>query len=95
MTGVEGYIESTASGFVAGLNAARLALGLESVVFPRITMLGAMAHYVSHGSLSRFTPMNANFGIVEGLGYRVKGGKSAKNEALSARALDALAEISL
>lgn len=95
MTGVEGYVESAASGLVAGINAARLALGLESVIFPKVTMLGAMANYVKCGSLGRFTPMNANFGIVEGLGYRVKGGKSAKNEALSARALAALSEIEI
>ena len=49
MTGVEGYIESTGSGFVAGLNAARRALGLEPVIFPEVTMIGAMAHYISHG----------------------------------------------
>ncbi len=91
MTGVEGYVESAGSGLVAGLNAARAALGLEKVVFPCETVLGAMAAYVSRGGIGRFTPMNANFGIVPPLGYRVKGGKTAKNEALSARALEALA----
>ncbi len=90
MTGVEGYVESAGSGLVVGLNAARRALGLDPVVFPRITMLGAMAGYVSGGGVGRFTPMNANFGIVPPLGYRVKGGKSAKNEVISARALEAL-----
>lgn len=93
MTGVEGYIESAGSGLVAGLNAARRAKGEESLVFPRTTMLGAMAHYVALGGTSDFVPMNANFGIIEPLGYRVKGGKVAKNEALSARALEALANL--
>ncbi len=88
MTGVEGYIESAGSGFVAGVNAALRALGKEPLVFPDVTMLGAMAKYVSTGGLSGdFVPMNANFGIVPPLEKRVKGGKALKNEALSARAL--------
>ena len=52
-----------------------------------------MAAYVSGGGIGRFTPMNANFGIVEPLGYRVKGGKTAKNEAIAARALEALSAL--
>ena len=56
-------------------------------MFPRTTMLGAMAHYVSHGSVGVFTPMNANFGIIEPLAQRVKGGKMAKNQALADRSL--------
>lgn len=87
MTGVEGYIESTGSGFVAGLNAARRVLGESEIVFPRATMLGAMADYVSSGNGSSFVPMNANFGIIEPLPQRVKGGKRAKYEALAERAL--------
>ena len=87
MTGVEGYIESTGSGFVAGVNAARRVLGQEPVIFPQITMIGAMAHYVSHGGEGDFTPMNANFGIVPLPEKRVKGGKTARNEALAARSL--------
>ncbi len=90
MTGVEGYIESTGSGFVAGLNAARLALGLDPVIFPETTMIGAMAHYVSHGGLGDFVPMNANFGIIPSLDYRVKGGKVARYEVYADRALTAL-----
>ena len=94
MTGVEGYVESAGSGLVAGINAARQALGMSSLVFPRTTVIGAMADYVSRGGIGgRFTPMNANFGIVEPLGYRVKGGKTAKNEELAKRALEALAEV--
>ena len=90
MTGVEGYIESTGSGFVAGLNAARMALGLDPVIFPETTMIGAMAHYVSHGGLGDFVPMNANFGIIPSLDHRVKGGKIARYEIYAARALEAL-----
>ena len=93
MTGVEGYIESAGSGFVAGLSAARAALGKEKVIFPKSTMLGAMSHYVANGGASEFKPMNANFGIVEPLGYRVKGGKAVKNEAISRRALETLERI--
>ena len=90
MTGVEGYIESTGSGFVAGLNAARMALGLEPLIFPQTTMIGAMAHYISHGGLGDFVPMNANFGIIPSLETRVKGGKLARYEVYAARALEAL-----
>ena len=93
MTGVEGYIESAGSGFLAGLSAAREALGEEKVIFPKTTMLGAMAHYVAFGGVSEFKPMNANFGIVEPLGVKVKGGKAVKNEALSRRALDVVENI--
>jgi len=93
MTGVEGYVESAGSGLVAGTNAARKALGLDSLVFPKTTVLGAMANYVSFGGTGRFTPMNANFGIIEPLGYRVKGGKTAKNEELAKRALEALSKV--
>ena len=93
MTGVEGYIESAGSGLVAGLNAARRARGEEPFVFPRETMLGAMASYVSTGGMGDFIPMNANFGIVPRLDQKVKGGKSARNEALSARSLALLADL--
>ncbi len=93
MTGVEGYVESAGSGLVAGINAAYRALGKNSMVFPEETMLGAMAAYVSRGGVGTFAPMNANFGIVPPLGYRVKGGKSAKNEKLAERALLLIDEI--
>ena len=93
MTGVEGYIESTGSGFVAGLNAAALALGEEKTVFPRTTMIGAMAHYVSEGGNGDFAPMNANFGIIESLPERIKGGKIAKYEKYAERSLMAIDEI--
>jgi methylenetetrahydrofolate--tRNA-(uracil-5-)-methyltransferase len=90
MTGVEGYIESTGSGFVAGLNAARRALGQDPIIFPDVTMIGAMAHYISHGGMGDFVPMNANFGIIAPLGYRVKGGKIARYEVVAERALASL-----
>ena len=91
MTGVEGYIESAGSGFVAGVNAAMRVLGEDGVIFPKTTMIGAMAEYISLGNVSgNFVPMNANFGIVEPLGYRVRGGKVAKYEVVAQRALEAL-----
>lgn len=93
MTGVEGYIESTGSGFVAGLNAARRVMGLEPIVFPKTTMIGAMAYYVENGGVGDFVPMNANFGIVEPLPTRVKGGKVARYEVVAARALDEIEKI--
>lgn len=87
MTGVEGYVESAGSGFVAGINAARRILGEEPILFPRTTMLGAMAHYVQDGGNGAFVPMNANFGIIESLPTRVKGGKLVKYQILSDRSL--------
>ena len=90
MTGVEGYVESAGSGLVAGLNAARRAKGEREAILPEETMLGAMAAYVSRGGVGAFAPMNANFGIIPPLGYRVRGGKTAKNEKLAERALGAL-----
>ena len=93
MTGVEGYIESAGSGFIAGVNAARRAAGKEEFIFPRKTMIGAMGYYVSHGVNTDFQPMNANFGIIEPLEKRVKGGKAAKYDALAARSLETVEEI--
>ena len=90
MTGVEGYIESTASGLVAGLNALALVKESEPVIFPKTTVIGSMADYVSNGGTGKFQPMNANFGIVAPLEKKVKGGKSARNEALYYRGIDAL-----
>ena len=90
MTGVEGYVESAGSGLLAGINAALRAKGEDPLILPEETMLGAMAAYVSRGGMGDFVPMNANFGIVPTLGYRVKGGKTAKNEKLAERALAAI-----
>ena len=88
MTGVEGYIESAASGFVAGVNAAMRALEREAFVFPREMMMGAMAYYISHGDKTIFQPMNANFGVMPALAEKVRGGKKARNEAIAMRALE-------
>ena len=88
MTGVEGYIESAASGFVAGINAAAQILEKDKITFSRRTMIGAMAEYVAEGGNGAFVPMNANFGIIEPWPVRVKGGKLAKYEKLSERALE-------
>ncbi len=89
MTGVEGYVESASSGFVAGINAARKALLKEKIIFPRETVIGALAHYVSEGGVSsHFQPMNANFGIIASLDKKVKGGKKARNEVYAERSLD-------
>ena len=93
MTGVEGYIESAASGFVAGINAAARILEKERITFSRRTMIGAMAEYVAEGGNGAFVPMNANFGIIEPWPVRVKGGKIAKYEKLSERALEEIDEI--
>ena len=89
MTGVEGYIESTSSGFVAGINAALKALGKDPIVFPKETELGALAAYVSEGGVSSsFQPMNANFGIIAPFDKKIKGGKKCRNEAYAARSLE-------
>ncbi|QYR19781.1 FADH(2)-oxidizing methylenetetrahydrofolate--tRNA-(uracil(54)-C(5))-methyltransferase TrmFO [Paenibacillus sp. sptzw28] len=90
MTGVEGYVESAASGLIAGLNAGRLAQGLDPLVFPEDTALGSMAHYITTADFKHFQPMNANFGLFPPLEKRIRG-KKEKNEAIAARALDQLA----
>lgn len=90
MTGVEGYVESAGSGLLAGINAARRVRGEDARIFSEETMIGAMAAYVSRGGVGDFAPMNANFGIVPPLGYRVRGGKAAKNEVLAQRALTSI-----
>jgi len=88
MTGVEGYVESAASGLVAGIDAAMATMGKAPVDMTEKTAIGALGYYVSRGSNGRFDPMNVNFGIIAPLENRVKGGKKAKNEALAARALE-------
>ena len=88
MTGVEGYVESTASGFLAAVELSRRLRGMEPVNFPRETAIGALGLYVSDESIGEFQPMNINFGIISPLGYRVKGGKRNKNTELSRRSLE-------
>ncbi|MBQ9973996.1 MAG: methylenetetrahydrofolate--tRNA-(uracil(54)-C(5))-methyltransferase (FADH(2)-oxidizing) TrmFO [Oscillospiraceae bacterium] len=92
ITGVEGYVESTASGLLAGMELARRLLGKAPVDLPRETALGALALYISDESVEQFQPMNINFGLIPQLGYRVKG-KRNKNAELSKRALEALDSI--
>lgn len=87
-------MESAASGLVAGINAAMRALEKPRVLFPQKTVIGAMAGYISSGGVGNFQPMNANFGLVPPLGERIRGGKSVKNEALAARSLAVLREMS-
>ena len=86
MTGVEGYVESAASGFLVGVETARRLRGMEPVDFPDITAIGALGRYVSNESVGNFQPMNINFGIIPPLGYKVKG-KRNKNTELSGRSL--------
>ena len=90
MTGVEGYVESAASGFLAAVELARRLAGRPPVDFPRETAVGALALYISDESVADFQPMNINFGLIPPLGYKVKG-KRNKNAELSKRALDILA----
>ncbi len=87
ITGVEGYVESTASGFLAGVELARRLLRQEPADFPRETAIGALAQYVSNESVTDFQPMNINFGIMPPLDRKVKG-KRNKNAELSRRSLD-------
>lgn len=87
MTGVEGYVESAASGMLVGIETAARVLGLDSVDFPQETAIGALAEYISGGSVGDFQPMNINFGIITPLGYRVKG-KRNKNAEISRRSLE-------
>ncbi len=87
MTGVEGYVESAASGMLVGIETAARVLGLESVDLPQETAIGALAEYISGGSVGDFQPMNINFGIITPLGYRVKG-KRNKNAEISRRSLE-------
>jgi methylenetetrahydrofolate--tRNA-(uracil-5-)-methyltransferase len=86
MSGVEGYVESAASGLLAGLNAAAMAKGEPVITLPRTTAIGALAYYVSHANPAHYEPSNITFGIIQPLDKAPKG-KKLRNEALSARAL--------
>ena len=92
MTGVEGYVESAASGMLVGIETASRMLGFEPVDFPQETAIGALSLYISGGSVGDFQPMNVNFGIISPLGYRVKG-KRNKNAEISARSLAIIEEL--
>lgn len=90
MTGVEGYIESAASGYVAGCAAASRALGEEFKPFPAETMIGAMARYVERGGVSDFQPMNANFGIMPPPAEKIRGGKKMRYAYYAKRSLETI-----
>ena len=87
MTGVEGYVESAAAGLVAGINAARLAKGLDALIFPPETCHGALAHYITTPN-ENFQPMNVTFGLLPPLEFRTK--KADRKLKLAERALAAL-----
>ncbi|MCI0183579.1 methylenetetrahydrofolate--tRNA-(uracil(54)-C(5))-methyltransferase (FADH(2)-oxidizing) TrmFO [Sulfoacidibacillus ferrooxidans] len=89
MTGVEGYVESAASGLVAGMNAARLANGQDTLVFPRETAIGSLAHYITHADANHFQPMNATFGLLP-LPEEKFRSKKEKNEKIVAKSLDTI-----
>lgn len=89
MTGVEGYVESAASGLMAGLAAARAVLGLPEVELPEVTAHGALANYISNPAIENFQPMNINFGLIPPLTVRIRK-KREKNAQIAARALEAL-----
>lgn len=89
MSGVEGYVESAASGLLAGLNAVALAQGQPIANPPRSTAIGALAYYVAHGNPAHYDPTNITFGIMEPL-EKAPRGKAQRKVALSERALAAL-----
>ena len=89
MTGVEGYVESAASGLMAGLAAARAVLELPEVEFPEVTAHGALANYISNPTIENFQPMNINFGLIPPLTVRIRK-KREKNAQIAARALEVL-----
>ena len=92
MTGVEGYVESAASGLMTGIQVVCALKGLPPVEFPDITAMGALAHYISNPAVTDFQPMNVNYGIMPALEKRVRK-RRFRNELLSRRALDAFAQV--
>ena len=92
MTGVEGYVESAASGLMAGIQAVCALKGLPPVEFPDVTAMGALAHYISNPAVTDFQPMNVNYGIMPPPEKRVRK-KRFRNELLSQRALKAFEEV--
>lgn len=92
MTGVEGYVESAASGLMAGMHAARAALGLPEIDFTNETAHGALAAYISNSEVKNFQPMNVNFGLIAPLGQRIRK-KREKNALIAQRALDKIEAI--
>ena len=97
MTGVEGYVESAASGLVAGINLANELCGLPPFIMPDITALGGLASYISGASVGKFVPMNITFGIMTPLGQKIKGkgAKAEKNRLISMRSLEYIASLTV
>ena len=93
MTGVEGYVESASSGFVAGISAALRARGEELPDFPASTVIGSLGHYVAEGTIGKFQPMNASFGLLSPLEYKVKGGKRKRNDEYATRSLETIGHL--
>ncbi|MBM4763944.1 FADH(2)-oxidizing methylenetetrahydrofolate--tRNA-(uracil(54)-C(5))-methyltransferase TrmFO [Bacillus sp. B15-48] len=89
MTGVEGYVESAASGIIAGINAARLVTGESAVEFPKETTMGSMANYITTTNSKNFQPMNANFGLLPDLPKKIKN-KQERNEQHAKRAMETI-----
>ncbi|MGQ9682476.1 MAG: methylenetetrahydrofolate--tRNA-(uracil(54)-C(5))-methyltransferase (FADH(2)-oxidizing) TrmFO [Anaerolineae bacterium] len=89
LTGMEGYVGAILSGLLAGLNAAALAQGREPIVLPRVTMGGALCHYISRADARRFQPMKANFGLLPALAEGIRD-KRLHHQALAQRSLEAL-----
>lgn len=89
MTGVEGYVESAASGLIAGMNAARLVKGEAPVEFPHETAMGSMARYITTTNAKNFQPMNANFGLFPDLPEKIRS-KQERNEQHASRALETI-----
>lgn len=92
MTGVEGYVESTASGFVAGINAARQLNGQEDFIFPSSTAIGSLARYISNPGTAKFQPMNVNFGIIDPLNERIRN-KKERYRTVANRALETIEKL--
>ncbi|MGB0088842.1 MAG: FADH(2)-oxidizing methylenetetrahydrofolate--tRNA-(uracil(54)-C(5))-methyltransferase TrmFO, partial [Planifilum fulgidum] len=93
ITGVEGYVESAASGLIAGINAARLAMGRDPVVFPPETAMGSLARYITTADPKHFQPMNANFGLFPPLPERIRS-REERNLQFAERALNRLHDFS-
>jgi len=91
MSGVEGYVESAASGLIAGLNAAALALGEEPSAPPKTTAIGALGYYASHADPKHYVPSNIAFGLIPPLAARIKN-REARNTVIAHRALKDLAD---
>lgn len=88
ITGVEGYVESAASGLLCGINAARRALGKEHIILDDVCVIGSMAKYVSEYNGADFQPMNANFGLIAPPSVKVRGGKKGRYDYYAVRALE-------